>query len=190
MSSSLDSTAAASYHDFSALAALKSQAKGNGTAAMRGAAQQFEAMFLQELMKTMRDAVPKAELFESQAMDMFQGMFDKEVSVQMARRGSVGMADMLVKQMGKFAAPPAADGAAAADPAASPPPSTLDVLQQGREAAGGMPLQRAGSARALPLHPDAQAPAYGLQRPGPLPLEAGVPRRGRAGTAADGGTAP
>lgn len=180
--SSVDLTAAASYHDFSALAALKSQSKGNSTAAMRGAAQQFEAMFLQELMKTMRDAVPKAELLESQAMDTFQGMFDKEVSVQMARRGSVGMADMLVKQMGKFAA--------ATDPAATQPPSTLQVLQQGREAASGMPLQRPDATRALPLRHDALPPAYDLERPGPLPLKPGAHATGRADAAADGGSAP
>lgn len=181
--SRLDSTAAASYHDFSALTALKSQAKGQGVEAMRGAAQQFEAMFLQELMKTMREAVPKAELFESQAMDTFQGMFDKEVSVQMAKHGSLGMAEMLVQQMGKFTAN------ANADPAAAP--STLQVLQQGREGTAGLPLQRPRPERAHSLHPDARAPAYDLRRPGPLPLKTRANRANSSAAAdGDGGTAP
>ena len=86
-----------SYLDFDGLANLRAQAKQDPKAALRHTAQQFEGLFLQNMMKTMREAVPKSDLIDSHTSDQFQSMFDKEVSVQMSKRNSVGLADMLVK---------------------------------------------------------------------------------------------
>ena len=94
-----------SYLDFGGLGALKGQARTDAKSATRETAQQFEAMFLQMMMKTMRDATPKADLVESAAKDTFEGMFDKEVSVSMAKRNALGLADMLVKHMPDTTAP-------------------------------------------------------------------------------------
>jgi flagellar protein FlgJ len=88
-----------SYLDFGGLGKLKGMAHGDAKAATRETAQQFEAMFLQMMMKSMRDATPKSDLVESAGKDTFESMFDKEVSVAMAKRGSLGLADMLVKNM-------------------------------------------------------------------------------------------
>ena len=54
-----------SYLDFGGLGKLKGQARTDAKAATRETAQQFEAMFLQMMMKTMRDAMPKSDLVES-----------------------------------------------------------------------------------------------------------------------------
>ena len=86
-----------SYLDFDGLANLRAQAKQDPKAALRHTAQQFEGLFLQNMMKTMREAVPKSDLVDTHTSDQFQSMFDKEVSVQMSKRNSVGLADMLVK---------------------------------------------------------------------------------------------
>jgi len=111
-------------------------------------------MFLQMMMKTMRDAIPKSGLNESQAEDTFQGMFDKEVSLAMAKRNSLGLADMLVKNM--------PDGNANA-------PSTLQMLQarQGK----GMPLQTAAQAP-MPLQTVAPVLAPLPKTGGAMPLTA------------------
>ena len=88
-----------SYHDFNGLGKLKGQARTDAKSAMRETAQQFEAMFLQQMMKSMRDASFKSDLVESSGKETFEAMFDKEVSMGMARRNSIGLADLLVKHM-------------------------------------------------------------------------------------------
>jgi len=201
----LDSSAAAaqaaalspsSYHDFAALQGLKGRAREDGQSetALRAAAQQFESMFLQEMMRTMRQATIKGDLLESHALDTFEGMFDKEVAMQMAKRGGMGLADMLVQQMKKHlpaeSAPEAASVAgqpgegpsatreAATDAAADTPalavgpaavPSTQSVLQ-GRQAAG-LPLVRPAVAHEL----NTVRPQPGLPLAGPkaYPLSTG-----------------
>jgi len=151
-----------SYHDFAGLIGLKGRARQDGPGAqddtaLRAAAQQFESMFLQEMMRSMRQATIKSDLLESNALETFEGMFDKEVALQMAKRGGMGLADMLVQQMKKHQ--PANVAAPEATPEAAPQAaSTQDVLK-GREAAG-LPLVR-------PASPHELKPAQG---PGALPL--------------------
>lgn len=85
--------------DFAGLGALKAQAvqdKDNPEAAKK-AAQQFESMFLQMMLKSMRDAVPKGGLFESQATETFEQMFDQQIVLAMAERRSTGLSQMIEK---------------------------------------------------------------------------------------------
>ena len=84
----LGGTGAGSYLDFDALGRLKGKAAKDGKSAARETAQQFEALFLQMMMKSMRDASFKSDLVESQAKDTFEGMFDKEVSLAMAKKNT------------------------------------------------------------------------------------------------------
>ncbi len=88
-----------SYLDFDGLGQLKGQARKDAKGALRETAQQFEALFLQMIMKSMRESIVKSELSESNTMETFEGMFDKEVSVQLAKKNSLGLADMLVKNL-------------------------------------------------------------------------------------------
>ena len=93
----ISTPAPSSYLDFDGLGQLKGQARTNAKGAIRETAQQFEALFLQMMMKSMRESIVKSELSESSTMETFEGMFDKEVSVQLAKKNSLGLADMLVK---------------------------------------------------------------------------------------------
>ena len=127
-----------SYLDFEGLGQLKGQARADSSGALRQTAQQFEALFLQMTMKSMRDSVVKSDLIESNTSDQFESMFDKEVSVQLSKRNSMGLADMLVKSLESRQAstPVTADVLKARDPA----------TQQGmalNPAQLGMPLQAA-----------------------------------------------
>jgi len=88
-----------SYLDFDGLGKLKGQARQDAKGAIRETAQQFEALFLQMMMKSMRESIVKSEMSESNTMETFEGMFDKEVSVQLAKKNSMGLADMLVKNL-------------------------------------------------------------------------------------------
>ena len=144
-----------SYLDFGGLGALKGKARSDAKSATRETAQQFEAMFLQMMMKTMRDATPKSDLVESAAKDTFEGMFDKEVSVSMAKRNALGLADMLVKHMPDSTAPQ---------------PSTAAMLEA-RNSQGnkGMSLQ-AEPAKAMSLKEATPALAPLPRVGGPMPL--------------------
>jgi len=120
-----------SYLDFDGLGQLKGQARQDAKGAIRETAQQFEALFLQMMMKSMRDSIEKSELSESNTMDTFQGMFDKEVSVQLAKKNSMGLADMLVKNLEQQQANIA---------------TTADILKQRQDPAGF-------AAKPMPLNP-------------------------------------
>ena len=58
--------------DVSGLTALKRQAKGNTPEANKAVAQQFEALFLQAVLKSMRDATPHEGIFDSEQSRMYE----------------------------------------------------------------------------------------------------------------------
>ena len=98
MSNSIDNNSTAkSYLDFSGLGELRGQAQQNQDKALKESAQQFEGLFIQMMMKSMREASMKDEENQSSGMDTFENMFDKEISVQMAKRGAMGVADFMAK---------------------------------------------------------------------------------------------
>jgi len=73
-------TSARSYLDFSGLGELRGKAQRNDDSALRETAQQFEAMFIQMMLKSMRDASNemKSDLVQSDAAETFEGMYDKD----------------------------------------------------------------------------------------------------------------
>lgn len=92
-------TSSSTYLDFNALAQLKGDAARDPSKAIRKTAEQFEAYFIQQMMKTMRDSIEKSDLVEGGNMEMYQDLMDKEVSLSMAKRGGMGLADMMERQM-------------------------------------------------------------------------------------------
>jgi len=168
--SALNGSNAGSYLDFNNLGRLKGQAAKDGKSAVRETAQQFEALFLQMMMKSMRDASFKSDLVESQAKDTFEGMFDKEVSLAMAKKNTLGLADMLIKNMPDPAVQ-AANAKAIQDLQAQQAGSTASFLQARANAGKGIPL---APAEATPLSlRQAEQSALPLPRTGgPLPLSA------------------
>ncbi len=68
---------------------------------LESAAQDFEAIFLHKMLEAMRKTVPKSGLLESFSSDMYQSMFDEELANEMAKRGDIGLANMMYKQLDK-----------------------------------------------------------------------------------------
>ncbi|MEJ2896975.1 flagellar assembly peptidoglycan hydrolase FlgJ [Bordetella avium] len=88
-------------------------------------AQQFEALFLQMMLKRMREATPKDGLFDSQQTEMLQSMSDEQMALQLAKPG-VGLADALLKQMQQQNPTPAQAGdEATANTVAGKPPRLM-----------------------------------------------------------------
>ncbi|MET0855449.1 MAG: flagellar assembly peptidoglycan hydrolase FlgJ [Telluria sp.] len=84
--------------DTKGLGELKQSAKAGSPEALKGAATQFEAMFINMMMKSMRDATPQEGMLDNQQTKMFTSMLDQQMSQNMAKRG-VGLADVLIRQL-------------------------------------------------------------------------------------------
>lgn len=92
--------APAVYHDFSGTAQLRAQARSDQQGATREVARQFESIFIQIMLKSMRDTLPQGGLFDSDQMTMYQEMFDQQVSLDMSRNGGIGLAAIVERQLG------------------------------------------------------------------------------------------
>ena len=85
--------------DFAQLGELKGRAKRHEESALKETAQQFEAMFLQMMLKTMREAVPRSGFMDSDSVKTYESMYDRELSLHLAQKNSIGIADMLVESL-------------------------------------------------------------------------------------------
>jgi peptidoglycan hydrolase FlgJ len=101
MSDTPNINSAKSYSDFSALGELRGKAQRNDAGAARESAEQFEALFIQMMLKSMREAssVMKSDLLHNNAQETFEGMYDKEISLQMAKRNALGFSDVVMKNL-------------------------------------------------------------------------------------------
>lgn len=84
---------------------LLEEAKKTGdTTALRDATDQLEAVFIQMMMKTMRNSIPESEgIFKkSEAEKMFSEMLDDEYAKKMSEAGGIGISDMLFDQFEKY----------------------------------------------------------------------------------------
>jgi len=86
--------------DARSLEDLRQLSKSRSEASVRGAARQFEALFLGMLMKSMRDALPGHDMFTSNASRLATGMLDEQWTQTLSGRG-VGLADMMTKQLSR-----------------------------------------------------------------------------------------
>ena len=107
MSSPVDTSTPRSYTDFTGLGELRGKAQKDQNSALKESAQQFEGLFIQMMLKSMREANEpmKDEENKSHAMETFEGMFDKEVSLQMSKRGALGVADFMERAVKQQQAP-------------------------------------------------------------------------------------
>ncbi|AZR85248.1 flagellar assembly peptidoglycan hydrolase FlgJ [Bordetella pertussis] len=109
-----------SVFDLGRLADLKRDAvkAPDGQRQQTEVARQFEALFLQMMLKRMREATPKEGLFDSQQTEMLQGMADEQLALQLASPG-IGLAQALLGQMQQGQPPVPAAAAAGGDAAAA-----------------------------------------------------------------------
>jgi len=91
-------TAANLALDTQSLGQLRLQAKQSPDQALKAAAQQFEAVFLNMMLKSMREATPQDGMFDNEQTKMFTGMLDQQLTQNMSSRG-VGLADIMVRQL-------------------------------------------------------------------------------------------
>ncbi|HDS9360493.1 TPA: flagellar assembly peptidoglycan hydrolase FlgJ [Enterobacter chengduensis] len=112
--------------DVRSLDALKREAGRASPGALRAAAKQMEGIFVQMMMKSMRDATIKDELMSSQSAEMYTAMHDQQVAQNIAGSGQLGFADLIVRQLGGESDAPVvtAPGRDFSRPGLSPVPAT------------------------------------------------------------------
>ncbi|MGF6939005.1 flagellar protein FlgJ [Paraburkholderia sp. UCT70] len=84
--------------DVQGFGALSAQAKASPQAGMKMAAQQFDAVFTQMMLKSMRDATPQDGPFDSHDTATFTSMMDQQMAQQLSKKG-IGVADAMLKQL-------------------------------------------------------------------------------------------
>ncbi|MDO6442120.1 flagellar assembly peptidoglycan hydrolase FlgJ [Marinobacter sp. 2_MG-2023] len=92
------------YTDFSGLNALKNGARDDKQAALEEVARQFESIFLSEMLKSMRkagDVLAEGNYLNSSQSEFYRDMFDSQMSLTMSGGQGTGLADALVRQLGK-----------------------------------------------------------------------------------------
>jgi flagellar protein FlgJ len=115
--SPVDTSAATTYTDMNGLAALKSDP--TSPQAINAVAGQVEALFLQMMLKSMRDASASDDP-DSNEMGMYQDMFDKQVALTMSQHDDLGIGRLLKRQLSGKPAAPSPKSASSAAPAAGP----------------------------------------------------------------------
>ena len=94
-----------SYSDLNRLNQLKVGKDRDGAENVRKVAQEFESLFMNEMLKSMRSAtevMSKDNPFNSQASKQYQDMHDQQLSVTLSKEGGgIGLADVLIRQLSK-----------------------------------------------------------------------------------------
>ena len=121
------------YADPQGLNALKRDAHAQTPSALRETARQFESLFTGMMLKSMRAATPKDPLFSSDQTDFYQDMFDQQLATQMSKGKGTGLAEMLVQQLLRSGAAPAASGVAKPVSDAAAPSTSLNWPPASRE---------------------------------------------------------
>jgi flagellar protein FlgJ len=144
--------AASGAGDATSFASLRAAAARDPKAAIRETAKQFETLFMQQLMKSMREATQSSGMLENSGTQLGNEMLDAQYAAKMSGRPG-GLADAIARQLerqmggGAAAAPaaPSAAGAAASSAGAALSPKQIDFIAshqaaaKSAEAASGIP---------------------------------------------------
>ncbi len=142
---------AKSYLDFAGLGELRTRARNNEESAAREVGRQFEAMFVQMVFKSMREANEpmKSGLMGSSSIDTFEQMYHEELSQVMSQKGTFGLGDWLTEQV----------------KTQTKSTKAMDAYQQlsAQPANASLPLNPAINNPSLPLVRPATTPATGIK---------------------------
>ena len=89
--------------DPKALGDLRARAAKDPQAALKDAAKEFETLFLDMMMKSMRTAAAGHSMLDNEGSRVFTGLLDHEFSRKLADQGGLGLANLLLKQLSQLA---------------------------------------------------------------------------------------
>ncbi len=97
---SLATAKAQVYSDLNGLSGLRQMARTDKDAALKEVAKQFEGIFINMMLKSMRQANFGDPLFDSNNSQMYQDLYDQQLSLHLGQGGGLGLAESLVRQLG------------------------------------------------------------------------------------------
>lgn len=89
------------YTDFHGFTEMRREAREQSSESVKQVAKQFESLFVQMMLKSMRDAVPEGGLFNSNQEKLYRDMFDKQLSMNIASGQGVGLAAVIERQLSR-----------------------------------------------------------------------------------------
>ena len=128
-------SAATTYTDLNGLAALKNAP--TSPAAIRAVSQQVEALFLQMMLKSMRDASTADGELDSNETSMYQDMFDKQVALTLSKHQDLGIARLFERQLEGKPAPAPASAVTPLRAAPESPPNQGSTQRTGADGRSG-----------------------------------------------------
>jgi len=101
---------------------LRAKMKLDPKAGLHQAAQQFEGMLLQMMLKSMRDATPQDGMFDSDQSRFFTSIMDQQLAQNLSAQGKLGFAKLIEQQLGR--------NLSSSSSASTDSTSSLEALQQ------------------------------------------------------------
>lgn len=102
----IDTQNTASYTDFESMSALRRRASDDPQKTLKEVARHFESLYLNMMLKSMRQASMGDPLFDSNNSELYRNMYDQQIALQLSQHQGIGLADVLVKQLqGSIASP-------------------------------------------------------------------------------------
>lgn len=99
--------------DLAGLSELRRRAQRDEAGALAEAAVQFEALFIGMMLESARSASLGEGIFDSRETERYLELMDRQVALDLAKRGGFGFAELLIRQLAdREAVPPARPGAA------------------------------------------------------------------------------
>ena len=95
----ITNTQQAAFNDIQSMTTLRQQAKDDPEATLKQVAKHFESLYLNMMLKSMRQASLGDPIFDSNSGSLYRDMYDNQVALQMSEHNGMGIADMLVKQL-------------------------------------------------------------------------------------------
>ncbi len=92
--------AAALYTDFQSIARLKAQARDDSGAVLDQVARQFESLFTQMMLKSMREANLGEGIFDSSQTRFYRDMYDQQIALHLSESGGIGLTGVIKRQLG------------------------------------------------------------------------------------------
>jgi len=158
--------ASRTYTNFDGFNALRAGARNGNREALEVAAKQFEAHLVQQLLRASREASPKSDVLGGESGGIYEDMFDKQMALSVTSGKGLGIADLLIRQLGdRNGAPAAAAGAEdRVPPSGSAAPAPSSSRSAGQAVSGAPALAETRSAK--PLAVEAAAMRAGAAQDG------------------------
>lgn len=90
------------YMDFKGFSELRRGAQDKDPKALESVAKQFEALFMQMIMKSMRaanSAIGEDSFLNSDSVNFYEGMYDQQLAMDLSGKSGLGLSEMLVRQL-------------------------------------------------------------------------------------------